>query len=190
MFKRGFKTYCEQTAEAVRRQRRLSIWEPLPAKVIATELRARLVTPRELPTLPAEVCERLLSEHSNVWSALTISAVPPVIVYNPMHVPARQNSDLMHEIAHLLLEHVPSKVYIDPKTRIALRHHDKDQEDQANWLAACLLLPRAALLRIKQLQISDADACEIYLVSPNMLRFRFGSSGVNIQYQRRKRYSR
>jgi Zn-dependent peptidase ImmA (M78 family) len=190
MFKRGFKTFCEQTAEAIRRQRRLPIWEPLEAKVIATEMQARVVTPDELPALPKDVRQRLLTKHSEVWSAITISAVPPVIVYNPMHSPARQNSDLMHELAHLLLEHVPSQVYIDPKTRVALRHHDKEQEEQANWLAACLLLPRAALLRIKQVNLSDSDVCARYVVSLDMLRFRMGTSGVNLQYQRRQRYSR
>ncbi|MGO9638404.1 MAG: ImmA/IrrE family metallo-endopeptidase [Terracidiphilus sp.] len=153
-------------------------------------MRARIVTPDELPSLPPDVRHRLLTKHSAVWSAITISAVPPVIVYNPTHTAARQNSDLMHELAHLLLEHDPSKVYIDPKTRAVLRHHDKDQEEQANWLSACLLLPRAALLRIKQLHLSDSDACAKYNVSLDMLRFRMGTSGVSIQYQRRQRYSR
>jgi Zn-dependent peptidase ImmA (M78 family) len=190
MFKRGFKTFCEQTAEAHRRQRRLHVWEPLSATVIAAEMKARIVTPNELPTLPADVRQRLLTDHSEVWSAITISATPPLIVYNPMHKPARQNSDLMHELAHLLLEHVPLKVYIDPNTRVALRHHDKDQEEQANWLSACLLLPRAALERIMQLHLSDSEACARYNVSLDMLRFRMGTSGVSIQYQRRQKFSR
>ncbi len=190
MFKRGFKTYCEQTAEAFRRQRRIPIWEPLAAIVIAKEIRARVVTPDELPALPPDVLHRLLTEHSEVWSALTISATPPVIVYNPTHSLPRQNSDLMHELAHLLLEHIPSSVYIDPKTRVVLRHHDKDQEEQANWLMGCLLLPRAALLRIKQLKLSDPEVCATYLVSLQMLRFRMSASGVSIQFQRRQRFSR
>jgi hypothetical protein len=33
-----------------------------------------------------------------------------------------------------------------PKSKLALRHFDREQ---ANWLARCLLLPRAVLLKIK-----------------------------------------
>jgi hypothetical protein len=189
MFKRGFKTSCEQTAEALRRQHGLPVWDPLSAREIAGKLYVRIVTPDELPSLPTEVRHRLVTEHCAVWSAITISSNPPLIVYNPAHTPARQNSDLMHELAHILLEHIPSSVYIDPNTRVALRSHDKDQEEQANWLAGCLLLPRAALIRIKQLNLSDSDACALYLVSSTMLKYRMGISGVNIQHQRRQGYA-
>ncbi len=185
MFKRGFKTYCEQTAEAVRRQRGLSVWEPLAAMDLADSLKARVITPEQLPSLAADARHRLETEHADVWSAITISTSPPLVVYNPTHSPARRNSDLMHEMAHLLLEHVPSTVYIDPRTRVALRGHDKEQEEQANWLAGCLLLPRAALVRIRQLHVSDANACSQYVVSVEMLRFRMGTSGVDIQFRRR-----
>jgi hypothetical protein len=186
MFKRGFKTWCEQTAEATRRQYGMQPWEPLPARTLAESLKATIVTPRELPALPEDVCGRLLSEHEDIWSAITISTKPPLIVYNPAHSEGRQNSDLMHEVAHLLMEHVPGTVYIDPKSRLALRHFDAAQEDQANWLSGCLLLPRAALMRIRQLNYSDALACEQYMVSSKMLNYRMHTSGVNIQYARRR----
>ncbi|MGO8731861.1 MAG: ImmA/IrrE family metallo-endopeptidase [Terracidiphilus sp.] len=190
MFKRGFKTYCEQVTEAVRRQLGLSVWEPLGALVLAESLKARVVTPDQLPTLAPDARHRLVNEHAEVWSAITISATPPLVVYNPTHKAARRNSDLMHEMAHLLLEHVPSTVYIDPRTRVALRRHDRQQEEQATWLAGCLLLPRAALVRIRQLRISDADACARYVVSLDMLRFRMGTSGVDIQFRRRTKLPR
>jgi Zn-dependent peptidase ImmA (M78 family) len=186
MFKRGFKTWCDQTSEAVRRQRGMQLWEPLNARVIAEDLSARIVTPQDLPQLAQDTAQRLISEYADIWSAITISSVPPLIVLNPAHSSPRQNSDLMHEVAHLLLEHVPSTVYINPKTKIALRYHDVEQEEQANWLAACLLLPRAALLKIKQSRWPDAVTCERYLVSQSMLRFRMNASGVNIQYARRR----
>lgn len=186
MFKRGFKSWCDQTAEAMRRQRGMEPWAPLAAELLAQHLGAVVITPQNLPTLASDVCERLLSIHTEIWSAITISSDPPLIVYNPQHSPGRQNSDLMHELAHLLLEHVPGTVYIDPKSKLVLRHHDREQEEQANWLAGCLLLPRAALLRIKQRRWSDEEACIQYLVSLKMLTYRMDTSGVNIQYRRRK----
>jgi hypothetical protein len=186
MFKRGFKTWCEQTAETTRRQRGIQPWEPLRAHALAESLKATIVTPQDLPALPSDVRRRLLSEHGEIWSAITISTRPPLIVYNPSHSEARQNSDLMHEVAHLLLEHVPGTVYIDPKSGVALRHFDADQEDQANWLSGCLLLPRAALLRIRQLGWTNELACKQYAVSSKMFNYRMHTSGVNIQYARRR----
>lgn len=188
MFKRGFKAWCDQTAEATRKQRRLATWEPLGARLLAAELRCTLITPSDLPALDRDIADRLVSRHSDIWSAITIADDPPVIVFNPAHSPARQNSDLMHEIAHLLMEHKPGTVYIDPRTQMALRHYDPDQEEQANWLAACLLLPRAALLRIKNYGMDEADACHLYNVSLKMLRFRMNASGVNVQYSRRRTF--
>ena len=186
MFKRGFKTWCEQTAEATRRQHGMQPWEPLAARTLAESLKATIVTPEHLSALPPDVCKRLLSDHQDIWSAITISTIPPLIVYNPAHSVGRQNSDLMHEIAHLLMEHSPGTVYIDPKSRLALRHFDTEQEEQANWLAACLLLPRAALMRIRQQNLSSEIACKQYLVSTRMLNYRMHTSGVNIQYSRRR----
>ena len=185
MFKRGFKSWCDQTAEAVRRQRGMSPWEPLSASSLAEDLRAVVITPRDLPTLSPDTCDRLLSDHNDVWSAITISSDPPLIVYNPQHSPGRQNSDLMHEIAHLLLAHEPGTVYIDPKSKLVLRHYDREQEEQANWLSGCLLLPRAALMKIKQCRWSADEVCRKYLVSAKMLTYRMNTSGVNIQYSRR-----
>jgi Zn-dependent peptidase ImmA (M78 family) len=160
-------------------------WEPLSARSLAEELKATIVIPSDLPSLPLDVIQRLVSEHKGIWSAITVTSTPPLIVYNPAHSDGRQNSDLMHEVAHLLLEHTPAMVYIDPKSKLALRHFDAAQEDQANWLAGCLLLPRAALLRIKQSQWLDSVACQKYMVSTQMLTYRMNMSGVNIQYSRR-----
>jgi Zn-dependent peptidase ImmA (M78 family) len=111
--------------------------------VLAEDLKTVVITLLDLPTLSPDVCRRLLSVHNDVWSAITISSEPPLIVYNPEHSPGRKNSDLMHEVAHLLLEHVASTVFIDPKSKLILRNYDREQEDRANWLAGCLLLPRA-----------------------------------------------
>ena len=153
---------------------------------MAESLKATIVAPQDLLALPSDVCSRLLSDHEDIWSAITISTRPPLIVYNPAHSEGRQNSDLMHEVAHLLMEHIPGTVYIDPKSRLALRHFDADQEEQANWLSGCLLLPRAALMRIRELGLSNELACKQYLVSSRMLSYRMHSSGVNIQYARRR----
>ena len=50
-------------------------------------------------------------------------------------------------LAHILLGHKPTRVFMNPHTGLALRTHDKEQEEEAGWLAGCLMLPREVLLQ-------------------------------------------
>lgn len=185
MFRRGFKSWCERTAVSLRTQRGLSPFAPLAARLLAEELSVEVLSPSELEDLNGECVQRLVTEHSDNWSAITIpSTGKPLVVYNPAHSPARQNSDLMHELSHILLNHEPGMTFVDPNSGLAVRAHEKSQEEEASWLAGCLLLPRDALLKIKRMNWTPQQACETYLVSPQMLAYRMNTSGVNIQHRR------
>jgi hypothetical protein len=182
MFRRGFKSWCEETALKVRTHQGLPPTAPLSPFVLARELRVEVIEPSALKDLPDDVRRRLLGEHSATWSAVTIPGKRiQLIVYNPTHSAARQNSDLMHELAHILLGHKPTMMFIDPNTDLALRAHNKAQEEEANWLAGCLLLPREVLLHLKVARLGDDAACLRYGVSAKMLSYRMNVSGVNIQ---------
>jgi Zn-dependent peptidase ImmA (M78 family) len=82
---------------------------------------------------------------------------------------------LAHEIAHIILGHEPSMMFMSPNSGMALRTHNEEQEEEANWLAGCLLLPREALMLIRRMGKSDDDACLEYGVISAMLRF-----GLNV----------
>ena len=99
----------------------------------------------------------------------------------------RRSNDIMHELAHLFIEHVPATVIISPDGALALRTFDRKQEDEANWLSGCLLLPRPALVQIKQSGMGTEDACEVYGVSDELLHFRLNVTGVTVQMKRRRR---
>jgi IrrE N-terminal-like domain len=185
MFRRGFKSWCEETALKVRKQQGLAATAPLSPLVLARELRVEVIQPADLQELPEDVRRRLLGQHSDCWSAITIPGRRrPLVVYNPSHSAARQNSDLMHELAHIFLGHKPTMLFVDPNADLALRTHDKAQEEEANWLAGCLLLPREVLLHIKVTGLSDESACRQYGVSTKMLAYRTNVSGVNLQHSR------
>jgi hypothetical protein len=53
-----------------------------------------------------------------------------------------------------------------------LRTYNNDQEDEAKWLAGCMLLPRGALLRIRLRGLTDDEIAAEYGVSPAMFRER------------------
>lgn len=191
MFARGFKTWCEEFSVQVRRELGLAPTASLDPLTLAESLEVEIWTPSQLPELPQDVCERLLASHSDHWSASTIShGRRHVVIYNPSHSPARQRSDLTHELAHILLDHNPTQVFISPPSGYALRTHDKDQEAEANWLAGCLLLPRTALLNIRRNIMDDKKACQFYGVSSDLLRYRFNVSGVDIQLKRMTSFRR
>jgi Zn-dependent peptidase ImmA (M78 family) len=79
-------------------------------------------------------------------------------------------------------------MFVMPQSDIVLRTHNKEQEDEANWLAGCILLPRDALLRVRCIKLTDDQICVEYGVSPAMLRFRINATGVDAQVRRTKAY--
>jgi Zn-dependent peptidase ImmA (M78 family) len=108
-----------------------------------------------------------------------------VVVLNPAHSDGRQSNDLMHECSHVVLNHVPSQARRSPDGTLMLSAYDKQQEDEANWLAATLLLPRPALLRIVHNRMHLEEAAERYRTSRALLQMRLNQTGVNIQLRRR-----
>jgi hypothetical protein len=184
MFVRGFKTFCEELAVRVRNDLSLPPVAPLPPLRLAEWLGVTLWTPADVPGVSPELRRRLLEQHASSWSAFSIADGNRwLILYNSSHSEARTASDLMHELAHILLEHRPGKMVIT-QSGLALRTFDRDQEDQASWLSGCLLLPRAALIHILKSRLPTTHACSLYSVSNDLLRYRLNATGANIQVRR------
>lgn len=187
MFRRGFKAWCEETAASVRRDNDLRDTDPLRAEMVAEWLGVPLMSERELSDLPAETAKRLVTRHKSAWSAITVSAGDRhLVIFNSSHSEARRSSDVMHELAHIILNHVPKMSFMDPAKGILIRSFDKEQEGEANWLAATLLLPRAALLLHRKRQTTDQELRRIFGVSSQMLTFRMNTTGVERQLARRR----
>jgi Zn-dependent peptidase ImmA (M78 family) len=64
-----------------------------------------------------------------------------------------------------------------------LSAYDKQQEEEADWLSGCLLLPRDALVSIKRRGLVDADAAKAYGVSISMMKYRMSMTGMNKQFR-------
>lgn len=185
MFRRGFKTWAEQTAARVRQKLKLSPTAPLDPGKLAELLAVSVLRPNDLSELDPNVNHRLTHDHEESWSAITVTdGSNHLIVINSAHAPTRLNSSLAHELAHIILGHEPSMMFISPGSGIALRTHNEDQENEANWLSGCLLLPRDALLHIRRHRLNDEQACSEYAVSQAMLRYRFNVTGVDVQLRR------
>jgi Zn-dependent peptidase ImmA (M78 family) len=94
---------------------------------------------------------------SGEWSAVSIyQGESCLVIYNPTHSVGWQASDVMHELAHLLLDHKPSTVVLSQDGVFAIRSYNQKQEEEVDWLACCLLLPRTALVYCARLRLTYA----------------------------------
>ena len=182
MFARGFKTRCENMSLQVRKELGLEATDPLVASALAEHLGIVLLRPEEVQGLPQAARDLLLKKGRDSWSAVTISyADLDVIIYNSSHTLRRQSSDIMHELAHILLNHDASKIVVSGAVPFPLREYDKKLEDEADWLAGCLLLPRDTLLFVRRVGMSEQEVCRTYIVSTTLLNYRMNITGVHYQ---------
>lgn len=171
----GFKTWAENLALEKRRALGLGATAALPARALGDNLDVTIIGPDEIPGIPPDVLHHLQSIDPESWSATTIMRNGcMVIIHNTTHSPRRQESNLMHELAHLLCGHKPSRLVQYDNFAFPLRSYDSDQEDEAKWLGGCLQLPRTALLwAIREGMAND------------MIVRHFGASLDQVQYRRR-----
>lgn len=88
----------------------------------------------------------------------------------------------MHELAHRILSHQAQEVDISSEGLMLLKSYDKRQEEEADWLSGCLLLPRDALISIKRRSLGADEAAIAFGVSQSMLKYRLAMAGVNRQF--------
>ena len=110
-----------------------------------------------------------------------------VIVYSPLASYGRTQSDLAHEVSHIILGHQVQT--IQQLDGISFFTCDPDEEQEANWLAGCLLLPRKLLLQAVSRGLSARDIAKEYGVSSSMAEFRIRATGVSRQLRAARRFS-
>jgi hypothetical protein len=182
---RGFKTWSEQLSLSIRRELNLAPHAPLSPLCLAEHLDVRVWTPHDVPGLPRHVLDQLIYHDPDGWSAVTCSSgKDTLIIHNPQHSPARQNSDIAHELAHIILEHEPCKLVVSHDASIVMRNFDAKQEEEANWLGWSLLLPRTALAYATKTRLSTEEIARQWKVSTQLVNFRTKMTGVQQQYKR------
>jgi len=70
--------------------------------------------------------------------------------------------------------------------QLVMRTYDQKQEDEANWLAWALLLPRDALLHNRRMKATVEQIAERYGVTETLVQFRMRVTGVEAQVRARK----
>ena len=173
--RRGFKAHAERLAEVVRNEMGIQPSDGMDAAVLAIHAGARVQPADELVSLNKLVDLEALQ--SGAFSACTFYVGGrSIIIYNPLASGGRNQSDIAHEVAHILLGHDLQQVH--RVETFAFFTCDPDEEQEANWLAGCLLLPRKLLLYSVRRGLDATDVARTYGVSVNMAEFRIRATGV------------
>jgi Zn-dependent peptidase ImmA (M78 family) len=185
--RRGFKAEAERVSEAIRKEIGVRRWDPLDAVELAKHVGAEVKSAEELTSLAK--LQTLEELQPGAFSACTFTiGKRHVIVYNPLASDGRTQSDLAHEVAHIVLKHNMNSV--QTIAGISFFTCDADEEQEANWLAGCLLLPRQLLYRAVKGGLDSSSIAATFKVSESMAAFRVRTTGVAKQLEATKRRAR
>ncbi len=178
---RGFKSKAEKTAVALRVELGLSSTDAMCGFKLAEYLKVKVYTPPEI--FPANTNLDELVGTDKGWSALTMKIIndDTIIVHNHLHAPPRQQSNLMHELAHIICDHKRDNKDYDPILNSLMRDHNPQQEEEAIYLGSALQITRDALIWALKKRMEEADIAEHYNASLAMVKLRINATGVKRQ---------
>lgn len=188
--RRGFKTQSEQISETLRTKQSLTVFDKFKPKRFLQSLGMIVWTPAEVPGLEAAHLEQLTVTDPDSWSGVAIRMGElTAIIVNSSHPPTRQANTLMHEWAHIELRHKPNRVDRSDGGLLLLSDYPAEFEEEADWLAASVLLPRAGLVRCKSRGMTNDDIADHYGVSAQLTNWRVRMTGVDRQIGARSRFN-
>lgn len=181
----GFKSWCENTSKAYRRALGLKLDSALSSLDLAAHLGIVVWSPAQIAKLGGltrDNLDQLLLHDKDSWSAATL-IVPGrnIIIVNSSHSDGRQNFSIMHELAHLILDHKPARVDMTAARLMILDNYDQNQEREAEWFAGSLLVPRDGLLAVLRRDPEDESAAIHFGVSLPALQLRRQLTAVDAQ---------
>ena len=189
ILRHGFKSDCEKQAEKLREELETELNEPLCAFNVAKHLNIPVYKATEFLQTESDL-EVLTGTNKKPceWHALTMVTENGnrIIIHNPFSSNARQQSDMMHEIAHVILKHEHKRGDL-PIYLLGLWSYDKVQEEEAKCLGATLQLPRKSLLWARENDMTNEEMATHFNASIDMVRYRLNSTGVDRQLSYRKK---
>ena len=187
ILKRGFKAKSERLAIEYREKLGIHPCAPLCAFLLAEQIGIKVYQATEFFSNPSAEVGLLSSDNGKVcgWSALTMVTKKGnrIIVHNPFNSIARQQSDIMHELAHVICKHEskhPEPGIILP---LGLREYDVEQEEEAKCLGSSLQITRPGLLWAKKRDMKVEDIASHFNASIDMVKYRLNTSGIEKQWR-------
>lgn len=191
ILKWGFKASAERTAIEYRKKLSIEPWEPLCAIKLAEHLEVTIYAATEFLSRSDEIRRLSGIDEDCGWSAMTIvtKAGNQIIINNPYNTPARQQSDIMHELAHIICNHKQSFSDYDFEIPLGMRHFDEMQEEEAKCLGSTLQITRPGLLWALKRKYSISEIADHFNSSVEMATYRIRMSGADKQHSYRAKIS-
>ncbi|GAA0956069.1 ImmA/IrrE family metallo-endopeptidase [Actinocorallia libanotica] len=179
---RGFKANAEREAVRLRNDMGLPPNAHLDVRDLAEHLGAKIVGAERL--IDVTRLEELERMQAFAFSAATFSVHGKhYIVTNPLRTAGRLASDIAHELSHLLLEHDLTEVR--EIGGLPFRTCQPEEEEQATAMGGTLMLPRPLLMTAVAQGMTPEQIAASYNVTTEMARFRYNTTGVATQLNRR-----
>jgi Zn-dependent peptidase ImmA (M78 family) len=171
--RRGFKSEANRKAITFRKELGLKSTDKLCGFNLAKHLGVFIYTLLDFKIPESEM------HHYDEWSAVTLpnKAGDRIIIHNHSHSPERQQSNLMHELSHIICGHKMRETEFQFDF-LLMRDFDEEQEDEANCLGGCLQLPRESLLWALKKGMNKSDISNYYGASVPMVTKRINETGV------------
>ena len=182
ILKRGFKSKAEKLAIDYREKLGIQVWSPMCAFKLAKYLNVAVYNAIDILPNSNEL-QMLCGEIGKVseWSALTMVTEKQnkIIIHNPYHTSARQQSNVMHELAHIICEHKRSYDDYNFNIPFGMRIFDKEQEEEANCLGSTLQIAKPGLFWAKKRNLTYEQIALHFNASVEMVKYRMSISGVS-----------
>lgn len=179
LLKYGFKAKAERLSEQYRAELSISKFDPLDAFALADHLEIPIYAVDEFEGQVAEKHLERLKDTSRFFAMwMPNSDGVKIIVHNNHHSIKRQQSNLMHEIAHIILKHEISEEAAQLCFLYGLHYFNTEQEQEAKFLGACLQITRPGLLWALKRSFTPQEISEHFNASVEMVQFRINSTGV------------
>lgn len=180
--RRGFKSQAERLAQDHRVRVGLGPNDRLDPRAFLEGHGFLVWEPADVPGMEPEELHQLTVADPESWSGVTINfEESKLIIVNPQHLLGRQANTLMHEWSHIELNHKPNRVDRSENGLLLLSDYPKELEEEADWLAGCMLLPRDGLLHHCRVGLDAQGVANHFGVSRQLATWRIGATGVKRQ---------
>lgn len=181
--KRGFKTEAERLSEGYREELGFSKFDPLDAFTLAEHLDISVFTVDQIFDGHGDTMHLNTLNDPDKFSAMWMPTHDgeKIIIHNCNHSPKRQQSNLMHELAHIIRKHEIPNESAKLCRLFGLHYYNKEHEQEAKHFGGCLQITRAGLQWALKRNYTPAQISEYFNASLEMVNYRLNTTGVLIQ---------
>lgn len=182
LLKRGFKTEAERIALRLRAELNIHACAPLDAFKLARHLNVAVYKSFEFIQNIESITELSGNNGQDCgWSALTMitKAGNQIIIHNEYNTPQRQQSDLMHELAHIICRHKHEEREYSFSLPFGMHEYNEIHEEEAKWLGATLQLPKPCLYWGKKHKSDFQSIADYYNCSLEMVTYRMNITKIS-----------